>query len=298
MIARVRQAALSLPGVHAAAPLAAVPLLGGGPPEPVVSAGKPDETRYVQVARAGEGTRAVLGAAMVAGRDLLIPDGASGAEPVALINEAQAQSLSPGNPAGALGTRLRVGPGPWRRVAGISRDVRQVLIRPAWPEIVIPFDQAASRDVSFVLWASADPGTVARLLRLSVNAMDPALAVSDVQSMETVIADSFPRVMAAGLGIFAGAALALAALGATRGEVTRLVFGQSARLAFAGLVLGYAGAVGLARILSYFIYGVGPADPMVLGSVAALLTAVALTAALGPALRVSRIDPLAALREE
>jgi putative ABC transport system permease protein len=88
------------------------------------------------------------------------------------------------------------------------------------------------------------------------------------------------------------------ALGATHRDVLRLVLGQGARLAAAGVVLGVAGAAIATRALGSLLYGVGPRDPATFVLLSGVLSAVALAACCAPARRATRVDPIRALREE
>jgi len=87
-------------------------------------------------------------------------------------------------------------------------------------------------------------------------------------------------------------------LGATPATVRRMVLGDGGRLAAAGIVLGLAGAVAAGRAARGWLYGVAPAEPVVLVSVALLLGGVTLLASLLPALRAARVSPLVAMRDE
>ena len=123
------------------------------------------------------------------------------------------------------------------------------------------------------------------------------------------------------LGIFGGGALLLAALGiyglisysvsqrerelglrialgATPGEIRRSVVGDGLRLTFIGLAIGLAAALGLGQLISAFLFGVSPFDPVTLGTVAALFTVVAVVASSVPAARACRTDPIGALRSD
>ena len=89
-----------------------------------------------------------------------------------------------------------------------------------------------------------------------------------------------------------------AALGASRGDLLRLVLRSGMLLAAIGLAFGFGGALGLTSLLANLLFGVGARDPMTIGAVAALLTAVALLACYIPARRATKVDPMIALRYE
>jgi putative ABC transport system permease protein len=88
-----------------------------------------------------------------------------------------------------------------------------------------------------------------------------------------------------------------AALGAGGGRLLGLVMGQGMALALAGLALGFAGSLGVTRLLATLLFGVGARDPLTMAAAAGLLTGVALAACYIPARRAARLDPLVALRE-
>jgi ABC-type antimicrobial peptide transport system permease subunit len=88
------------------------------------------------------------------------------------------------------------------------------------------------------------------------------------------------------------------ALGATRGDVLRLVLAHALRIVAVGLIVGLVGAFGVTRVLQTFLFGVTPTDPIAFTIVTLLLLAVGLLAAWLPARRATRIDPSAALRAE
>jgi len=88
------------------------------------------------------------------------------------------------------------------------------------------------------------------------------------------------------------------ALGATGGDVLRVVLGRAAMLIAVGLCLGLLGSVVLARLIARLLYGVTPLDPLTFAAVSLLLSAVALFASYIPARRASKIDPMEALRYE
>jgi ABC-type antimicrobial peptide transport system permease subunit len=144
-----------------------------------------------------------------------------------------------------------------------------------------------------------------------------------VRTMEQLLSGTVarPRFYLLLLGVFAGSAVLLAALGvygvmafaagrrvremgirmalgAERGDVVRLLLADGGRLALAGIALGALGALGAARFVAGLLYGVRPQDPLTLASVSVLLLGVALLAAWLPARRAARVEPASALRAE
>lgn len=164
---------------------------------------------------------------------------------------------------------------------------------------------------------------LAAAVKKIVTDLDPDQPVADVKTMDQVLAQSmggyefYMRL----LGIFAGLAVFLAmmgiygvmsyfvnertreigiriALGAQGGDVLRLVTKTGLKLAALGVLIGVALAIGLARVIASFLFGVKPTDPVTHASVAAALVAVALLACFLPAHRATKIDPIAAIRYE
>ncbi len=160
-------------------------------------------------------------------------------------------------------------------------------------------------------------------LPTEVAAVDPNQPISFFQTLETGLAQSLgvQQIVATLTAVFAGLALALAAvglysvlaysvaqrsveigirmaLGAQRGQVISLVMQSGLKLVALGVVLGLGAAAGAARLIQTLLYSVQPLDPLVYGGVALLFVAIAALACLVPSLRASRIDPLVALRAE
>jgi putative ABC transport system permease protein len=208
-------------------------------------------------------------------------------------------------------------------VVGVVGDVRLELERAPQPEFYRPYTQAHGRAFSVVLKGAGDAGRLAPLIAGAVAALDPNQPVYGLQPMHARLADVFGarRFRMLVFGVFAAVALALAiagiygvmsdlvsqrtrdigirlALGAERSSVVSLVLAQALRPTLAGLTAGLVATLGLGRLLAGLVYGVGPADPLTFGAVAALLLGAACVAAWLPARRATRVDPMVALRTD
>jgi putative ABC transport system permease protein len=171
--------------------------------------------------------------------------------------------------------------------------------------------------------ASGKPASLASALRATVWAIDPQLAVAQLQTMDQVISQSttprrFNLFLLAGfaslalilsaIGIYGVIAYSVVrrvheigirmALGAQRTDVVRLVVGQGLLLLGIGLIVGILGALALTRSLRSFLYGIRPTDPATFACVVVILAAVALVACYIPARRATKVDPMTALRYE
>jgi predicted permease len=264
------------------------------------------------------------------GRSFGPQDGAT-TNPVVLVNETLARLYWPKE--SALGHRVRVCCGdriPWATIVGLVKDVKQGGIdQKTGTEIYFLNDQTISlfggapRNMNVVVRSTLPLESLARVVRETVNAMDRTLPIVRLRTMDDVFSDSISRqrFLAQLLGVFAGLALVLAAvgtygvlsylvterqreigirmaLGADRTSVLSLVLRQGLSTAVIGLVIGVAGALGLTRLARSLLFEVRPTDPLTFGAVAGLITLVALVACVVPARRATRVDPMVALREE
>ncbi|MGH9483165.1 MAG: FtsX-like permease family protein, partial [Terriglobales bacterium] len=209
---------------------------------------------------------------------------------------------------------------------GLGADPRQAIEA----EFFYPFMQLPERlmplaagGAAVIVRTQGDPNALIGPVRKLVAEIDPRESVYAVETLNGLLDNALApqRSTLALLGIFAGLALALAAigiyaviayyvsrrtrelgiraaLGAEGGDIFRLVLGDALRLALWGVGLGLVAAVPLTRLMRGMLYGVGAADPATYAGVAAVLVAVALLAAYVPARRATRLDPLAALRAE
>ena len=207
---------------------------------------------------------------------------------------------------------------------GVTADVRQMgLHKEPRPETYVTYTQWPSRYTTLVLRSGLDPAGLTASVRREVLAVDPDVPVYDVKTMREVLDGSLAsrRFNMALLGLFAVLAVLLAAvglygvlaymvsqrvheigvrmaLGASTGDVLRLVVGQGMALTLGGVLLGVLGALALTRVLSTLLVGVTVTDPWTFVAVALLLSAVAFLACYVPARRAARVDPMIALRYE
>jgi putative ABC transport system permease protein len=245
--------------------------------------------------------------------------------PVVLVNEQMVIKGFGGRD--PLGKRVRVGGDkePFATVVGVIRDYRHYrLPQPMGPAVFYPYAVYPSRQQTIVIRTTRDdPRTLVPALRAAVRALDPKLALYDVKTFEEAVSNSLWRQRLQGnvLSIFAALALVLActglygviayavaertrelgvrmALGATRGDVLRLVLGQSGRLVVTGVTLGIVAAALGVHMLDSLLYGVDARDPSTFVAVPLLLALVALAAALVPARRAALVDPIIAMRGE
>jgi len=320
----------ALPGVRSAAAVNVRPLRGGLLDMPIwVSGfqveGAPEAPRgqepWADIRRATPGYFSTLGIPLRQGRFFTDRDDRR-ASPVALVNEALVRRHFPGE--SPLGRRLRLA-GQSREIVGVVADVKLYgLDKPTGPAIYAPHAQWPSRIMCLVVRTQGDPAAWASAVRRQVLELDPDQPVSDVRAMDEVLAECtlIRRFATALLGVFAALAVLLAvvgiyglmsysvsqreheiglrmALGAAPRQVLAMVVTRGLVLAASGASLGVLAAFGFTRLLRGLLFGgITPTDPLIFAGVPALLIAVAAVASYLPALRATRIDPVAALREE
>ena len=272
-----------------------------------------------------------IGERVVRGRTITADD-KSETMLVGLINEEMARLYWNGRD--PLGGRLKIGGGaadrPWVTVVGIVGNVRHNGLTGVVKEkFYVPHTQWHKsvgnpiRGMTLVVKAQSDPRMLTPSVRHAIRALDPALPVADVRTMDDVVAAtlSAPRFTGVLLGMFAALALTLSAIGiygvlsyvvsrrtreigirvaigADRGQVLKLVLRSGAGLALIGILIGLVAAVFFSRLMSTLLHDVKPADPATFVTVAVVLTAVAVAASLVPAWRATRVDPVRALKAE
>ncbi len=320
------------PGTRSVGAISALPLtnfgftftfsIDGRPPV------KPEDQPSMQTRIISADYHRTLGIPVVRGRTITAGDRV-GAPLVAVINEAAAKRFFPGED--PIGKHVKLG---WGRgklndpvngtIVGIVGDVKGFgLDQEAQPEIDFSMMQNPVTNMSIVLRTDVPPASLAAAARREVHALDPSLPVTDVRTLERLVADSVsqPKFYMLLLGIFAGVALVLAAvgiggmmsfavaqrtreigirvaLGASRAGVIGLVVSEAMRLAVAGVVLGALAAAALSRAMASLLFGIGARDPVTFVLAAALLSAVAFAATLLPARRAASVDPATALRAD
>jgi putative ABC transport system permease protein len=266
-----------------------------------------------------------LGVPIRRGRDFTDGD-TRDATKVAIINDALAKASFAGED--PIGRRIQCGldTPDFMTIVGVVGDVRTSgPQRPAQPEIFMPFQQHPGPATSMNIVARtelADPLLLADTMRRTIADRNPEVPVR-ASTMDATLetASAAARFQTFLLVVFAGVALLLAvagvygvmaytvsqripelgvriALGATPEHIRRLILGQGAALAGAGLVLGMGLALVSGRVLRGFLFGVSATDPIVLASVVAAVALATLTACYIPVRRAIRVDPMVALRAE
>jgi putative ABC transport system permease protein len=314
----------ALPGVKAVGGITVMPLgsvmhsasrfVIDGQPLPANGARPVAETRVVS-----PGYFAAMGIPLRMGRPL---DAHDYGEQRVVVNEAIAKRFFASGD--AIGRRLNLcslDPTPcWSTIVGVVGNVHQYGLEAA-PTLDIYFTGGWTQYT--VIRTAADPLATSQAAISEVHKFDPTLPVTHVMTLDNLLADSVSsrRFSTFLLGMFAGLALLLAAmgiygvmsyvvslrtneigvrmaLGAQPGDIWRLVIGRGAALALAGVAFGMVGAFALTKLISSLLYGVKPTDPLTFGGVALLLVSVALLACYIPARRAMRVDPMVALRYE
>jgi predicted permease len=269
-----------------------------------------------------------VGTPLVAGRTFEWADH-RGSVPVAIISENLARREW-GSPEQALGKALRMGPAePWREIVGVVGDVRQETLEDPAPTSVYltlsyPLAQFQARRVSFVI-RSERVGTAGLIadIQSAIWSIDRSLPLASVETLGDIYDRSMARtsLTLVLLGITAAMALLLGllgiysvisymlaqrtremgirmALGARNSSLRRLLLGQVVALVGVGVAVGLVGAAGLTQLMESLLFGVTALDPITYVAVCAMLVVTALAAGYLPARRVTRIDPMRALREE
>lgn len=336
--ARAEEGLAAIPGVASAALTSALPPVveGFGWSTPIpgydpaaggsirIGAGGYPVVDYYQVVSARYFD--TLAVPLVEGRAFDARDSAD-APKTAIINETLARAVwgdqSP------LGRQIiaTIDPVPYTIVGVVADHKNNGLDKPAGTAVFLPYTQVPARTgllrAPYVAARAVGSAPIAAGIRDAVREIDATLPIAQLRALDEVLAasQSRPRFLTLVLTLFAGVSLALAAvgiygvisysvaqrarelgirmaLGARPCAVVQLEFGRGIALTAAGVLVGIAGAIVLTRLLLGFLFGVTATDPLTFAAVAALLASVAMASSYAAARRVTRVDPLVALRAE
>jgi len=334
-VKRILDGVGSIPGVRDVAVTSALPLRGWSYGMPFQIAGKPFKDRANREAcyfkLVSDGYFRALGIQFRKGRGLSERD-VKGSPPVAVINETMVKRFF--KDAEPIGQRILVqeimygkaelGPEIPYEVIGVIADEKiGGLDDDRSAGMYVAYAQTPTQFTNLVVKGIVNPETLQQAIRHEVQQVDRDQPLTDIRTMEQIKTESVAtnRLRTTLLGVFAGIALLLAAigiygvisysvaqrthemgvrlaLGASRGNILGLIIRNGMLLSGIGLVIGLAGAFALTRLLTTLLFGVTATDPATLGGMAALLVTVALLACYFPARRATVVDPLVALREE
>ncbi len=313
--------------VQSAAILFPSPIEGRNASATFTIEGRPTATRadrpFAGIASVSGDYFRTLGIPLIAGRTFTEQD-REPAPAVIAVNTTFARTYFSG--LDPIGKRVRFAESgeDWMTIVGIVGDSRNVgLGELPLPLIYLPYHNFPLPFMAIAVRSTASLGTIASLARAEITAADPDLAVAKVEPMRDVLRDSVaePRFRTLLLVAFAAMAVILAAVGIyglisysvaqrTREIGIRMALGAQARqvmmpvlrqglvLALTGIAVGLAGSAAAARLLSGFLFGIQPSDPLTYALVSALLLFVTLLASFIPSRRALRVDPLTALRSE
>jgi putative ABC transport system permease protein len=254
------------------------------------------------------------------------PDDRQTSRPVAIVNDALARKEF-GSAAAAIGRQLMSVSGRGEEtveIVGVTTDVRFMsLDTPAGPEMYRPLEQTFMFPMAFVVRTTGDTAPFAAAVRQAAFAIDPTIAVADLQPLTSLIAGTLarPRLLAMLLSVFAGVGLALGvigvygvvayrvrqqerefgirlALGAGADRILRGVLRQGGVYAAAGLFLGIPAAFALTRLMESVVFGVTTHDPLTFTLLPLAITAATIVACAIPARRAARVDPVATMRAD
>jgi predicted permease len=259
---------------------------------------------------------------LLAGREFNEHDTAE-SQNVVLISQTGARKVFPNeNPIGK--TLLVTSAGTPCEIVGIVGDIRSTRIKEEpGMEFYRPWSQENFPFVNIAVLSTLNTDAVTKLAQSALSKVNPGLAIAIPQSMDAIVAQALgqARLMMILLGLFAGVALLLAAvgiygavaysvaqrtgeigvriaLGAQATDVLRLILGQGMMPVVIGLGTGLAAALALGRLLRTQLYQISPHNPTLLFTTAVVLAFVALLACLVPARRAAHVDPIQALRAE
>ena len=322
--ARLTERVAAQPGVASSSYVHHLPL-GGAREQTSVLAGEHFEPgaegQSVDVYRVAPAFFRTMQIPILRGRDFTEKESRDEAH-VAVVNAAMAQQLFGSGGVEAVGQRITfIGDNFSTEIVGIVKSGKyRTLGEGTIPAVYLPQQQTMR---TLVVRTAGDPATLLGPIRAEVQALDPSMAPTELETMRQYM--TFPLFPARVAGMMLGACGFLAmlltsiglfgvisyivsqrtheigirvALGARPADVVRLVVGHGLLVTCAGLAIGLAAAFAGTRVLSTLLYGVRPHDLVTLIGVSLAVTAVALAACYLPARRAMRVDPLTALRHD
>src|SRR5262245_2400515 len=319
----------SLPGVESVGVVSSLPLSGANNGSVVIVEGRPlsvgEQAPTIGWQSASTGYFKTMGIPILRGRNFT-PEDTSRAQRVVLINESLARRVFPNED--PVGKRVSFGaprtPSDWREIVGVVGDARHhtLEIEPE-PRAYDLFEQSSSSSMFIVMRTAGDPSRLANAARQQSRELEPEAPVYMLATMDELVARSTATrrfgmllvggfaliaLLLAAVGIYGVLSFAVSerrqeigiriALGARRFDILRLVVGQALALTGAGMLIGLTGSLLLTCFMTNLLYGVSPTDPRIMLLVAMALTLVALLACYIPARRATKVDPMAALRNE
>jgi putative ABC transport system permease protein len=321
----------ALPGVEYAGTVSSLPMGIIRQSTDFIVEGKPEterDTPSAAYANVSTDYLRAMGVSLLGGRYFTESDG-PGAQPVTIVSESMARAWWRGTE--ALGRRIRFD-GTWFWIVGIVKDVRQDSPDRAVRGQIYALNHqlpagsqggVMGRFNVLVIRTASDAAAMAKAVRRTVAEIDKNQPVAAVATMERVVENQLAsrRLNTLLLGLFAGLAVALAAvgvfgvasyavtrrtkeigirmaLGATPNSVLAMVARETLFLGIAGAAIGLAGTIVTSRLLARFLFGVKPMEPVIIGAAALALVAIVMGSGLFPAGRAMRVDPMVALRED
>ncbi|HEY4099820.1 MAG TPA: ABC transporter permease [Gemmatimonadales bacterium] len=321
LIARVR----AIPGVDVAAGANVVPPGGLAMTMPLKNiGGVPDDSTRIAVSTVGRDYPRAVGFELIAGR-LFSDDDVRGTAVAVVVTRSTARLLAPhGSVIGrtvppSMATDDQPGV-----VVGVVKDVSQVGAETApLPQLFVAREQVGGGDGVVVIRSTLDPGQLERTVRRATVSIDPLLPVASFQQIDVTMAGLVAprRFDLLVLGVFAGLALLIAAiglygamsyqvtqriremgirmaLGASGGAVQRMIMAQGLGLVGAGCAVGLVISLALTRVMQSLLFGVGARDATTFAVASGVLAVVAGVACYIPARRVTVVDPMLALRND